>query len=133
METLLTESMICCFSSSVLLQGSLFRKLSLLEASSGTAGNFRQNGTQLELLGYHAARSDSERDPTSLLPPGTPAGFNQLLDWRNHHQQEVRCWGLGLLDQHKLLRPPRLRGRLRLIQIVECLQSGSAEGRQALG
>jgi hypothetical protein len=46
METLLTESMVSGFSSSVLLQGSLFRKLSVLEASSGTAGDFRQNGTQ---------------------------------------------------------------------------------------
>jgi hypothetical protein len=50
METLLTESMISDFSSS-LLQGS----------SSGSVllklrGNFRQNGTQLELIEYHAKR-----------------------------------------------------------------------------
>src|SRR5271156_1422782 len=42
METLLTESMGSGFSSSALLLGSFFRK-----RSSETAGNFRQNGTQL--------------------------------------------------------------------------------------
>jgi hypothetical protein len=51
METLLTESMISSFSSSGLLQESLFRKLSL-----ELRGNFRQNGTQLELIEYHAGR-----------------------------------------------------------------------------
>jgi hypothetical protein len=53
METLLTESMISDFSSS-LLQGS----------SSGSVllklrGNFRQNGTQLELIEYHAPTDGS--------------------------------------------------------------------------
>jgi hypothetical protein len=48
METLLTESMISNFSSSGLLLGT----------SSGSVllklrGNFRQNGTQLELIEYH--------------------------------------------------------------------------------
>jgi hypothetical protein len=49
METLLTESMISNFSSSGLLLGSFLRK-----RSSETAGDFRQNGTQLELIEYHA-------------------------------------------------------------------------------
>jgi hypothetical protein len=51
METLLTESMIFD-SSSGLLQGSFSG--SFLLASSGTAGEFRQNGTQLESIEYHA-------------------------------------------------------------------------------
>jgi hypothetical protein len=58
METSLTESMIGCFSSSGLLfsgllQGSFFRK-----SFSETAGNFRQNGTQLELIEYHGVVDD---------------------------------------------------------------------------
>jgi hypothetical protein len=57
METLLTESMVSGFSSSALLQGSSFRKLSS-GSFSETAGNFRQNGTQLELLEYHARLTD---------------------------------------------------------------------------
>jgi hypothetical protein len=48
METLLTESMICGFSSLGFFG----------EASSRPAGNFRQNGTQLEFIEYHGA------DPT---------------------------------------------------------------------
>jgi hypothetical protein len=53
METLLTDSMISVFSSSGLLleasSGSLLREAFSLK----TAGNFRQNGTQLELIEYH--------------------------------------------------------------------------------
>jgi hypothetical protein len=50
--------MIGCFSSSGLLfsgllQGSFFRK-----SFSETAGNFRQNGTQLELIEYHGVVDD---------------------------------------------------------------------------
>src|ERR1700693_4213126 len=48
METLLTESMISGCSSSGLQLGNFFRK-----RFSETAGNFRQNGTQLELIEYH--------------------------------------------------------------------------------
>jgi hypothetical protein len=55
MDTLLTESMISGFSSS-----GFYREASsgsfLLELFPGTAGNFRQNGTQLVLLEYHARR-----------------------------------------------------------------------------
>src|ERR1700730_18102019 len=54
METLLTESMICSFSSSGLLQGSSLRELSSGSFSMKLRGNFRQNGTQLELTEYHA-------------------------------------------------------------------------------
>jgi len=59
MDTLLTESMISGFSSLGLLRSGFYREASseaffwklLLELR----GNFRQNGTQLVLLEYHAA------------------------------------------------------------------------------
>src|SRR5580700_7990409 len=70
METLLTESMISSFSSSGLLLGT----------SSGSVllklrGNFRQNGTQLTSLEYHAARRlrvSSDRARSVLCAPVYP-------------------------------------------------------------
>lgn len=54
MDTLLTESMISGFSSSG------FYDFWLLQGSSGPAGNFRQNGTQLVLLEYHARPPEAD-------------------------------------------------------------------------
>jgi hypothetical protein len=54
MDTLVTESMISCFSSSG-FYGEASSGSFLLEAFLELRGNFRQNGTQLVLLEYHAA------------------------------------------------------------------------------
>jgi hypothetical protein len=72
MDTLLTESMISSFSSSGLRFLGFYR-----EASSGsflleTAGNFRQNGTQLELIEYHAGRV--RRGDQELAVQGSMSG-----------------------------------------------------------
>lgn len=55
METLLTESMISC--------ATLFR----------TAGNFRQDGTQLELIEYHAGLPRDLIAGRAGFVPGAPA------------------------------------------------------------
>src|ERR1022692_1747266 len=63
METLLTESMIC--------YATLLR----------TAGNFRQDGTQLELIEYHAGRYGAVRRSLSTDQPGS----------RGHHRSAEYC------------------------------------------
>jgi hypothetical protein len=54
METLLTESMISSFSIFLASTGKLLQEALFWKLFSETAGEFPPNGTQLELIEYHA-------------------------------------------------------------------------------